>query len=40
MITLASEDHDQRVYLIKQVLKKLPQANYILLRRLIEHFVM
>ncbi|ORZ00120.1 hypothetical protein BCR43DRAFT_484703 [Syncephalastrum racemosum] len=35
----ASEDHDQRVYLIKQVLKKLPQANYILLRRLVEHFV-
>ncbi|KAI7883569.1 hypothetical protein K492DRAFT_205374 [Lichtheimia hyalospora FSU 10163] len=35
----ASEDHDQRVYLIKQVLKKLPEPNYILLKRLIQHFV-
>ncbi|KAI9314824.1 hypothetical protein BX666DRAFT_2122981 [Dichotomocladium elegans] len=35
----ASEDHDQRVYLIKQVLKKLPFANYALLKRLIGHFV-
>ncbi|KAG0746800.1 hypothetical protein G6F16_001758 [Rhizopus arrhizus] len=35
----ASEDHDQRVYLIKEVLKKLPYTNYTLLKRIIEHFV-
>ncbi|KAG0190263.1 hypothetical protein DFQ28_002270 [Apophysomyces sp. BC1034] len=35
----ASEDHDERVYLIKKVVKKLPPPNYTLLKRLIEHFV-
>ncbi|KAI9253006.1 hypothetical protein BY458DRAFT_443505 [Sporodiniella umbellata] len=35
----ASEDHDQRVYLIKEVIKKLPYNNYTLLKRIIEHFV-
>ncbi|KAI7888007.1 uncharacterized protein EV154DRAFT_518939 [Mucor mucedo] len=35
----ASEDHDERVYLIKKVIKKLPESNYILLKRIIEHFV-
>ncbi|ORZ22429.1 hypothetical protein BCR42DRAFT_368338 [Absidia repens] len=35
----ASEDHDDRVYSIKQVIQKLPTANYHLLKRLIEHFV-
>ncbi|CAO3701116.1 unnamed protein product [Rhizopus stolonifer] len=35
----ASEDHDQRVYLIKEVIKKLPYNNYILLKKIIEHFV-
>lgn len=39
-LILASEDHDQRVYLIKQTLKKLPVPNYILLKRLVGHFVM
>ncbi|KAI7856569.1 hypothetical protein BDC45DRAFT_437141 [Circinella umbellata] len=39
IIASASEDHDQRVYLIKQVIQKLPDPNYILLKRLIEHFV-
>jgi hypothetical protein len=38
-LNLASEDHDQRVYLIKEVLKKLPCSNYVLLKRIIEHFV-
>jgi hypothetical protein len=37
---IASEDHDERVYLIKKVIKKLPYSNYILLKRIIEHFVM
>lgn len=35
----ASEDHDERVYLIKKVIKKLPYSNYLLLKRIIEHFV-
>ncbi|CAO3594976.1 unnamed protein product [Absidia cylindrospora] len=35
----ASEDHDDRVYRIKQVIQKLPTTNYQLLKRLIEHFV-
>ncbi|KAG1471143.1 hypothetical protein G6F56_002295 [Rhizopus delemar] len=35
----ASGDHDQRVYLIKEVIKKLPYSNYTLLKRIIEHFV-
>ncbi|RCH95190.1 hypothetical protein CU097_002999, partial [Rhizopus azygosporus] len=35
----ASEDHDQRVYLIKEVLKKLPYSNYTLLKKIIEHFI-
>ncbi|KAI8885416.1 hypothetical protein K501DRAFT_322491 [Backusella circina FSU 941] len=35
----ASEDHDERIYLIKKVLKKLPYNNYMLLKRIIEHFV-
>ncbi|KAI9259326.1 hypothetical protein BY458DRAFT_440511 [Sporodiniella umbellata] len=35
----ASGDHDQRVYLIKEVIKKLPFSNYILLKRITEHFV-
>lgn len=36
---IASEDHDDRVYRIKQALSKLPVPNYQLLKRLIEHFV-
>lgn len=39
-IHLASEDHDERVYLIKKVVKKLPYCNYVLLKKIIEHFVM
>ncbi|KAI9275878.1 hypothetical protein BDA99DRAFT_496687 [Phascolomyces articulosus] len=39
ILAAASEDHDQRVYLIKQVIQKLPDPNYTLLKRLIEHFV-
>ncbi|KAI8342790.1 hypothetical protein BC941DRAFT_148442 [Chlamydoabsidia padenii] len=35
----ASEDHDDRVYKIKQAIQKLPIPNYQLLKRLIEHFV-
>ncbi|KAG2230435.1 hypothetical protein INT48_009181, partial [Thamnidium elegans] len=35
----ASEDHDERVYLIKKVIKKLPHSNYVLLKKIIEHFV-
>ncbi|KAI7899698.1 uncharacterized protein BX663DRAFT_563650 [Cokeromyces recurvatus] len=35
----ASEDHDERIYLLKKVLKKLPHCNYVLLKRIIEHFV-
>ncbi|GAN11081.1 hypothetical protein MAM1_0466d10636 [Mucor ambiguus] len=38
-ICIASEDHDERVYLIKNVVKKLPYCNYVLLKRIIEHFV-
>ncbi|KAI9279424.1 hypothetical protein BC943DRAFT_383562 [Umbelopsis sp. AD052] len=35
----AVEDHDQRILAIKKVTKRLPTNNYILLKRLIEHFV-
>ncbi|KAI9027595.1 hypothetical protein CLU79DRAFT_717097 [Phycomyces nitens] len=35
----ASENHDERVYLIRETIRKLPHANYIVLKRLIEHFV-
>ncbi|KAI8393884.1 uncharacterized protein BYT42DRAFT_22588 [Radiomyces spectabilis] len=35
----AAEDHDERVYLIKTIVKKLPLTNYTFLKRLIEHFV-
>ncbi|SAM03584.1 hypothetical protein [Absidia glauca] len=35
----ASEDHDDRVYRIKQAILKLPIPNYQLLKRLVEHFV-
>ncbi|KAI8088728.1 uncharacterized protein BX664DRAFT_331243 [Halteromyces radiatus] len=35
----ASDDHDDRVYKIKQVIQKLPPVNYQLLKRLLEHFV-
>jgi hypothetical protein len=33
------EDHDERVLAIKQTAKQLPANNYLLLKRLIEHFV-
>ncbi|KAI8884637.1 hypothetical protein K501DRAFT_332563 [Backusella circina FSU 941] len=37
--TSTLEDHDERVYLLKQIVKKLPLPNYTLLKRIIEHFV-
>ncbi|KAI8332157.1 hypothetical protein EDC96DRAFT_470456 [Choanephora cucurbitarum] len=33
------EDHDERIYSLKLIIKKLPQANYTLLKRIVEHFV-
>ncbi|KAJ2962212.1 hypothetical protein NQZ79_g2604 [Umbelopsis isabellina] len=35
----ALQDHDERVLAIKEITKQLPPNNYILLRRVIEHFV-
>ncbi|KAI8970124.1 hypothetical protein BDF20DRAFT_889397 [Mycotypha africana] len=35
----AAGDHDERLYMIKKVIKKLPACNYNLLKRIIEHFV-
>ncbi|KAI8074075.1 hypothetical protein BC940DRAFT_79506 [Gongronella butleri] len=35
----ATENHDNRLYKIKQVMQKLPESNYTVLKRLIEHFV-
>ncbi|RCI02806.1 rho GTPase-activating protein, partial [Rhizopus stolonifer] len=35
----ALEDHDERVYLLKKIIKKLPYSNYLVLKRIIEHFV-
>ncbi|KAI7864758.1 hypothetical protein BDF14DRAFT_1884040 [Spinellus fusiger] len=35
----ACENHDERVYLIRETIRKLPSSNYIVLKRLIEHFV-
>ncbi|OBZ89450.1 GTPase-activating protein BEM2/IPL2 [Choanephora cucurbitarum] len=37
--TAALEDHDERIYSLKLIIKKLPQANYTLLKRIVEHFV-
>ncbi|KAI8988696.1 hypothetical protein BDB01DRAFT_842265 [Pilobolus umbonatus] len=35
----ASNDYDERVYLMKKVVKKLPYPNYVLLKKIIEHLV-